>query len=246
VLRFGVVPIVVMSLAAPLLAVIEAQPPSSSEPPVMQRFLARPDEPLTRYRALRRLEAHNERFKLHGWVEAWTELTEEGRFAYQVVREGGSEYIRSKVLRPLLENEEKLFATSDASRAAVTPQNYDLHGLEASAEPGLVKLLVKPKRRDVSLVDGAVFVTEDEADLVRVEGRLAKNPSFWTKRVDVVRRYERIGGMRVPIRLDSVAQVRLAGTSTLAMTWEYETINGERVIAASASARARSVPVETP
>lgn len=212
----------------------------------MQRFLARPDEPLTRYRALRRLEAQNERFKLHGWVEAWTELTEEGRFAYGVVREGGSEYIRNKVLRPLLENEEKLFATSDASRSAVTLRNYDLHGLEAAAEPGLVKLLVRPKRRDVSLVDGAVFVTEDEADLVRVEGRLAKNPSFWTKRVDVVRRYERIGGMRVPIRLDSVAQVRLAGTSTLAMTWEYETINGERVTAASASARARLVPAETP
>ena len=138
-----------------------------------------------------------------------------------------------------------LFATTDASRSAVTSQNYDLRGLEAAAEPGLVKLLVRPKRRDVSLVDGAVFVTEDEADLVRVEGRLAKNPSFWTKRVDVVRRYERIGGMRVPIRLDSVAQVRLAGTSTLSMTWEYETINGERVVTASASARGQAVPAET-
>ncbi len=188
---------------------------------MVQRFLARPDEPLTRYRALRRLEARNDRFKLEGWLEARTELTQEGRFAYEVVREGGSEYIRNKVLRPLLENEERLFATTDASRSAVTAQNYSLHGLEAAAEPGLVKLLVRPKRRDVSLVDGAVFVTEDEADLVRVEGRLAKSPSFWIRRVDVVRRYERIGGMRVPVRLDSVAQVRLAGTSTLAMTWEY-------------------------
>jgi hypothetical protein len=212
----------------------------------MQRFLARPDEPLMHYRALRRLEARNERFNLHGWLEAWTELTVDGRFEYSIVREGGSEYIRNKVLRPLLENEEKLFATSDASRSAVTPQNYDLRGLEAAAEPGLVKLLVKPKRRDVLLVEGAVFVTQDEADLVRVEGRLAKNPSFWTKRVDVVRRYERIDGMRVPIRLDSVAQVRLAGRSTLAMTWEYETINGERVSAASASAGARPALVETP
>jgi hypothetical protein len=212
----------------------------------MERFLARPDEPLMHYRALRRLEARNERFDLHGWLEAWTELTVDGRFEYSVVREGGSEYIRNKVLRPLLENEEKLFATSDASRSAVTAQNYDLRELEAAAEPGLVKLLVKPKRRDVLLVEGAVFVTQDEADLVRVEGRLAKNPSFWTKRVDVVRRYERIDGMRVPIRLDSVAQVRLAGRSTLAMTWEYETINGERVTAASASAGARPPLVETP
>jgi hypothetical protein len=236
----------IVGLAQPLVALQQPQPQSSAEPAVVQRFLARPDEPLTRYRALRRLEARNDRFNLQGWLDVWTELTAEGRFEYQIVREGGSEYIRNKVLRPLLENEERLFATTDASRSAVTSQNYDLRGLEASAEPGLVKLLVRPKRRDVSLVDGAVFVTEDEADLVRVEGRLAKNPSFWTKRVDVVRRYERIGGMRVPISLDSVAQVRLAGTSTLSMTWEYETINGERVVTASASARGQAVPAETP
>lgn len=235
----GVFLIGLVWLAGPLLAIDPTQADSSAEPAVVQRFLARPDEPLSGYRALRRLEARNDRFKLHGWLEAWTELTKDGRFAYTIVREGGSEYIRTKVLYPLLENEEKLFATGDASRAAVTPQNYDLRGLEA-AEPGLVKLLIKPKRRDVSLVDGAVFVTEEEADLVRVEGRLAKNPSFWTKRVDVVRRYDRIGGVRVPTSLDSVAQVRLAGTSTLSMTWDYETINGSHVASASALAARRS------
>ncbi len=184
---------------------------------------------------MRRLEARNDRFKLHGWLEAWTELAPGGRFSYQIVREGGSEYIRNKVLRPLLENEEKLFATRDASRAAVTPENYVLHGSEA-AEAGLVKLLVSPRRRDVSLIDGAVFVTEEEADLVRVEGKLAKNPSFWTKRVDIVRHYGRISGSRVPVRLESVAQVRLAGKSTLSMTWDYETINGVHVAPAAAVA----------
>lgn len=224
-----------MWLAAPLLTADQAQPESSTEPEVVQRFLSRPDEPLARYRALRRLEARNDRFKLQGWLEAWTELSPEGRFTYEIVREGGSDYIRNKVLRPLLENEEKLFATRDASRAAVTPQNYELRGSEA-AEPGVVKLLVTPRRRDVSLIEGAVFVTKEEADLVRVEGRLAKNPSFWTKRVDVVRHYHRIGGARVPTRLDSVAQVRLAGTSTLSMTWDYEMINGVHVAPASAVA----------
>jgi hypothetical protein len=198
----------------------------------VQRFLSRGDEPLTRYRALRRLEARNDRFNLQGWLEAWTELTPDGEFSYTIVREGGSEYIRNKVLRALLANEEKLFATQDASRSAVTPDNYELQGTEA-AEPGLIKLFVKPKRRDVSLVDGAAVVTEDDADLVRVEGRLAKNPSFWTRRVDVVRRYHRIGGIRVPTRLDTVAQIRLAGTSTLSMTFEYEMVNGVHVASAN-------------
>ena len=224
-----------MGLAGPFLTSPQAQPPAVADEPVVQRFLSRADERVTRYRALRRLQAHNKRFNKHGWIEAWTELTADGRFTFEIVREGGSDYIIKKVLRPLLENEERIFATGDASRSAVTLENYELEGAEAAGH-GLVKLVVKPRREEVSLIDGAVFVTTREADLVRFEGRLAKNPSFWTKRVDVVRRYGRVGGVRVPVSLDSVAQVRLAGTSTLTMTYEYEMVNGIQVALANAVA----------
>jgi hypothetical protein len=119
----------------------------------------------------------------------------------------------------------KLFATTDPSRAALTPLNYELNAAEP-AEPGVVRLLAKPRRREISLVDGSVFVTTEDADLVRVEGRLAKNPSFWTTRVDVVRRYERRSGIRVPVRLDTTAQIRVAGASTMSVVYDYEMVNG--------------------
>ena len=202
---------------------------------VVQRFLARPDEPLTHYRALRRIEARNSRFNVEGWVEAWTELTADGQFKYEIVREGGSDYIRSKVLKPLLENEERMFASGDAARSALTAENYELR-CGHSAEPGLARLEVTPKRREVSLIEGALYVKDADADLVRVEGRLSKNPSFWTKHVDVVRHYSRLHGIRVPVRVDSVAQMRLAGTATLLMTYEYEMINGVDLAPANAVA----------
>jgi hypothetical protein len=193
--------------------------------PALARFLARPDEPLKAYRGSRRLEAFNPRFNLRGSLEARTTLTRAGDFSYTVIREEGSDYIREHVLRPLLENEEKLFATTDPARSAVTASNYEMNGGEV-AEPGVIRLFVKPRRRDVSLVDGSVFVTQDEADLLRIEGRLARNPSFWTTRVDVVRRYDRINGLRVPVHLDTTAQIRIAGPSTMSVTYAYETING--------------------
>jgi len=84
-------------------------------------------------------------------------------------------------------------------------------------------------RHDITLIDGAVYITDTDADLVRVEGRLAKNPSFWTRRVDVVKQYARVGGLRVPIRIESTAQIRFAGTSTMTMTYDYEMINGVNV-----------------
>jgi len=72
-------------------------------------------------------------------------------------------------------------------------------------------------------------VHASDGDLTRIEGRLSKTPSFWTRRVDVVRRYERLAGVRVPVSIESVAHVLIAGRSTFKMTYEYETINGHRV-----------------
>jgi hypothetical protein len=64
---------------------------------------------------------------------------------------------------------------------------------------------------------------------VRIEGALAKNPSFWTRRVEVVRRYERIAGVRVPVWMQSTASIRIAGKSTLTTTYQYLSINGQPV-----------------
>jgi hypothetical protein len=196
--------------------------------PALQRFLSRPDEPITQYRARRVLTGHNPRFKMEANLEAITELSPDGSFGYTIVSESGSDYILGKVLRPLLETEAKVLASGDPSRSALTTDNYDIGGGEL-AEPGIVKLFARPRRKEVSLIDGAVFITSADSDLVRVEGKMAKNPSFWTTRVNLVRRYDRIGGVRVPVRLDSTAQIRFAGESTLSMIYDYEMINGQEL-----------------
>src|SRR4051794_18371139 len=40
---------------------------------VLERFLARPDDKPTEYRALRRMEAHNEHFDASAWMDVWTQ-----------------------------------------------------------------------------------------------------------------------------------------------------------------------------
>ena len=210
-------------------AFVMAEPASTSSglEPVLHRFLARADEPLVTYRGTRHLEGRNERYNVSGWMDIAAELTADG-FHYRVVDEGGSDLIRRRVFRSMLENEEQIFANGDMARSSITTTNYDLSPAPAS-EPGLVKLFARPKRKDVTLIDGAVYITDTDADLVRVEGRLAKSPSFWTRRVDVVKQYARVGGLRVPISVESTAQIRFAGTSTMTMTYDYEMINGVNV-----------------
>jgi hypothetical protein len=194
----------------------------------LQRFLARGDAPAVAYRALRHLEARNAKFGASGWMDAWTEFDEERGLRFEIVAEGGNGYIRRKVLRAALEGEQRIWAAREPQRASLTADNYTF--LDRGVGPeGLAAVAITPRRKDVLLVDGAIFVEPDEGDLRRIEGTLSKAPSFWTRRVEIVRRYERIGGVRVPVSIESVASVLIAGRSTFKMTYQYETINGQRV-----------------
>jgi hypothetical protein len=78
-------------------------------------------------------------------------------------------------------------------------------------------------------VDGRMVLSQDGRDLLRVEGRLSKNPSFWTSLVNVIRQFERRDGVRVPVSTETIAKVKLAGLSRLEQHYEYESINGRPV-----------------
>ena len=43
------------------------------------------------------------------------------------------------------------------------------------------------------------------------------------------RRYDRIGGVRVPIAFESVASILMAGKATFTMSYEYHSVNGVEV-----------------
>ena len=70
---------------------------------------------------------------------------------------------------------------------------------------------------------------QPDGGLVRLEGRLAKSPSFWVTHVDIVRSYERINGAIVPVALESNAQLRMLGAATLRMTYTYSEIDGHPI-----------------
>ena len=68
----------------------------------IRRFLAQ-DDAQPSYRAIRRLEAENG--SRRGWLEAAIEYTPPSGFRYQVIAEGGSGFIRDKILRGVLDAE---------------------------------------------------------------------------------------------------------------------------------------------
>jgi len=183
---------------------------------------------LTGYRTLRRMHAVNEKFDQEAWLDAWTELDSSG-FRFEIVAERGSEYVRNRILRKVLERERDLIAAGEAHRAALSPENYDFREAEDDPGGGVRHILLKPRRKDMLLVDGRMVVNQEGTELLRVEGRLAKNPSFWTSLVDVIREFTMLNGVRVPVSTESVAKLKFAGLSRMVVRYEYETINGHPV-----------------
>ena len=218
-------------LAAVLLAMVSASNARATVPDPadhsIKQFLAQ-DDTQRPYRAVRRLEAESGSRK--GWIEAITEYSVETGFQYQITAEGGSGHIRSKVLKAVLDGERDVIAQGEAARSSLTPSNYifQANGIDAD---GLAKILLSPKRKERVLVSGMMALNASDGALVRLEGRLAKSPSFWVKNVDIVRTYERIGGNVVPVALETTAQVRFLGDAALRMTYVYSDIDGRHLTA---------------
>ena len=204
------------------------------------RVVTRSDAQLTHYRAFRRMHARSDRFNQEGWLDAWTEMDGQ-EFRFEIVSERGSEYVRNKVLKAVLKREQEIIAKGDAGRAALTEDNYVFSAAEEGAD-GLQYVLMKPRRKEVTLVDGRMVLSADGSDLLRIEGRLAKNPSFWTSLVNVTRHFAKVDGVLVPVATESVAKIKFAGQSQLDVHYEYESINGRPVSLAARQVLASAAP----
>lgn len=188
-------------------------------------FLAQ-DDTQPSYRAVRHLEAENGGRK--GWLDAATDYSPSAGFHYQITGEGGSGYIRSKVLKGVLEAEREVIARGETARSSLAPENYrfEPNGIDAD---GFANVLLEPRRQERVLVAGSMALDARDGALVRLQGRLAKSPSFWVKNVDIVRKYARIDGNVLPVRLESTAQLRFLGDATLQMTYSYSEVDGRPV-----------------
>jgi hypothetical protein len=236
-LNRGLLGVVVMALG--FVGAARATVGSSAGDSVLQRFLSVSDPSPTQYRALCHFSAENSRFDLSATMDVWTEVDPMHGFRYRVVSFDGSDRIKSHVFIPALEAEQQMWSSGESESASVTPANYVFMDPDERAE-GLVSLIVKPRRKHLLLVDGLIFVRPEDGELMRIEGRLSKTPSLWTRRVDIEWCYQRFAGIRMPVTLNSVASVLMFGPSEFRIRYEYESVNGQHIADPQPSRQASS------
>ena len=186
-------------------------------------------------RAFRDLRAGTTTGKHQGWMEVETFMNPSTGLTWRVLDEGGSERTRNKVLREVLQAE-AASQRNGADTSALTTENYFFEPLTLQRGSPL-KIRLTPRRDDDKLIDGVLTASADGYPL-RLEGKLSKSPSFWVRSVTIVRCYERIAGVALPISLESTADVRLVGRSSFTMRYDYREVNGERIPHSNAAAPA--------
>jgi hypothetical protein len=162
-------------------------------------------------------------------LDAWTSLDPQRGFTYEITRMDGSSIIQKHVLLKALEAEQDAVESkTNKAQSAITMANYEFFDVSA-LDNRMTRVNVRPRRNNVMLVNGHLVIESDSADLVRVEGELSKRPSFWTRRVRIIREYDRIAGVHVPISMKSTADVLVVGASSFSMDYKYTEINGRPI-----------------
>jgi hypothetical protein len=220
----AVIPAAAVALGFVALAASGVAAHRDTEQTLIQRVVAQTTRSGLAIRATRHLRAGTVSGKHEGWMRVETTLTPSGGFSWQVIEEGGSSRTRDKVFRAILETEAESCREGDRDAAALTPANYVFTSLGTS-QSGEVRIQLQPRRRDARLIDGYLIVSADGYPL-RLEGTLAKSPSFWVKSVRVVKHYGRFAGVALPTTLETVADLKMFGQSRFTMRYTYTQVNG--------------------
>ena len=209
-------------LGALLFLVALVQPAANT---LVDRFLIPDTEPLTSYRAIRHLHASTRSGKFSADMDVVTSLDPEHGFSFEILSQSGSALVRRRVLLEALQTEQRMVSGQASRETALTPANYEFLNVADADRPALS---VRARRKSPMLVNGTLFL-DDDAALTRLEGELAEKPSFWTRRVHVIRRYDHIAGVHVPVEMASVADIRIVGASNFQMSYRYLQVNGQQV-----------------
>jgi len=121
-----------------------------------------------------------------------------------------------KVVRKILEHEAEA-EKMNPSPTGITRDNYNftLAGREMFEGVNCYILNLKPKREEPSLVDGRAWVDPQTFAVRKIEGKMAKSPSWWVKDVNLVINFGEIGGIWTQTASHAVAEVRVIGKYTV-------------------------------
>jgi hypothetical protein len=148
-------------------------------------------------------------------IVAHVDFSPPGRYA--IDRRSGSNRAE-QVVKQLLEHEiETAMSIPRSKSTAITTENYDFRFLRKEILKGQLcyVLQITPKRRQPELISGQAWIDQHSFLIRRIEGDLAKSPSWWVKQVHVDLGFTSSQNTWLEISMEAVADVRCFGEQKL-------------------------------
>jgi hypothetical protein len=166
---------------------------------------------------------------------------------FKIISESGSEIMRSRVLKAILEAEKESMKEDNRRQTALNPENYEfsLAGVEGAPHPTAYLLNAKPRVKNKFLFVGKIWVDARDFAVTRIECEPAKNPSWWTKKNDITNTYQKLGDFWLPEHTRSLTEVRIFGHTELNIEYKDYKLLETRKLPESLRSQ-NPAPPETP
>ena len=196
---------------------------------------------LTGYTALRHYVAVNGDRRAE--IVVRVDCTGDGAKQFTMISENGSNSIRKHALYKMLSEEREASRRESRDGNRITPANYrfTMLGQETLHTGPAYVLAISPKTENKYLIDGKIWVDAKDSSIVRIEGRPARNPSFWVHDVHFVHTYQRVGQFWFAALTHTTSEIRIFGPSELTIDNSDYTLNSSKNRTADTDSLARLV-----
>lgn len=183
---------------------------------------------LQEYSAVRTYSVTNLAGKLHAKETVRMEFIAPDKKTFVTTSEEGSYVVRHMVLNGLIESEISTSVGKQHRDSSITPANYTFHvmGQEEVGDHHCLVVQALPRREDKYLFQGKVWIDDREFAIVKIAGHPANRLSFWITHADFIRQYEKIGGFWLPVKDETIVDVRIYGKKILTIEHHVEMVNG--------------------
>lgn len=152
---------------------------------------------------------------------------------FTIVSETGSKVLINRVFHKLLESEEEALNANNRQQTALNERNYEftLMRFESTRERSSYVLALRPRRSNKFLYRGTIWVDAADFAVSRIEAEPAKNPSFWTKKSQILQTYIKTGRFWMPSNNHTTTMVRFGGKAVLNIDYEDYELNKSHLAA---------------
>ena len=153
-----------------------------------------------------------------------------------------------QVVKRVLDHESQMSTRNlHSSASALNEENYTFTYLGADTLDGTecYVLGLSPQRKEKELIVGRVWIDKSTFLIRRIQGEMAKSPSWLLKKVQVRLDFTDISGVWLQTGMEAVADVRFIGSQTLqSKTLEYRSANQVAQLSPAPRKTIRNLPAE--